>query len=178
MSKMTATEKFEKQQKNDELRSRIESNLVLPNLNEWTGKWADWMDALINTSDLFIIGDDGNCQRITSENIAEAFKQHKNILDWITTGEPKEGGEYWISCQECLMRSAKKTLENWIWEHHRDLFAEYGYQRMEDAIVFFEDGFYRIYKIFVYGLNFDYSAEAFLAVKDGTKKRSNIQEQS
>ena len=170
---MGTKERLAKMKRDEELQNKLESSLVIPDFAKWERQWADWMAALIFTKDLFVIGDDGNIQRFTLDSITDAIKKHKNILDWITTGELRESGEYWLTCQESLTKSAKKELEKWIWEHHKDLFKECDYPIMEDAITFFEGGFYRIYKIYVYGLNFDYSAEAFLAVREKTKKRSN-----
>lgn len=161
---MGAKERLEKMKRDEELRDKLESSLVLPDFAEWEEQWTEWMEALISTENLFVIGDDGGVQRLTPDNITDAVKKHKSILDWTTTGELRESGAYWLTCQECLSRSSKNEFEKWIWEHYKNLFEEYGYSIMEDAMDFFANGYYRVWHIYVYGLLFDYSAEAFLAV--------------
>lgn len=159
---MGTKERLAKMKRDEELQDKLESSLVLPDFAKWERQWADWMAALIFTKDLFVIGDDGGVQRLTPDNITDAIKKHKNILDWTTTGELRESGAYWLTCQECLSRSAKKEFEKWVWEHHKNLFEEYGYPIMEDAMEFLGGLFWELYRSYVYEILSDYTDDDFV----------------
>lgn len=178
---MGAKERLEKMKRDEELRGKLESSLVLPDFNEWKLRWKNWIDELIRTEKIYWIAHRlakfGRIKELTPETVEETVKDYCNVLDWLTTGEKTGSGIHWRTCQDYLIEAAKQEFDSLIYGKTKNLFVEYGYQSIEDAMRFFNENFYRIYHTCVYGLLADYSASDFVAAFT-EKRRSNLQEQS
>lgn len=178
---MGTMESLLKQEKDEKLRSHLICEMNLPDFNEWKAHWKNWVGELIRTERIYWITHRlaklGGIEEITLENVEETVKDYWNVLEWLTMGEKTDSGIYWRTFQDYLIETAKQEFDCFVYGKTKNLFAEHGYQSMEDSMRFFNDNFYRIYRDYVYGLLADYSAADFVATFTA-KKRSNVQEQT
>lgn len=173
---MRIMEQLLKQEKDEKLRIHIVGEMKLPDFNEWKSRWKNWIDELIRTEKIYWIAHRlakfGRIKELTPETVEDTVKDYWNVLEWLTMSEKTDSGIHWRTCQDYLIEAAKQEFDCLIYGKTKNLFAEYGYQSMEDAMRFFNENFYRIYHTCVYGLLADYTAADFIAAFTEKRRRS------